>query len=61
MLLESEIGRNTVLLTDRKGRNVFHYAVRYPDVLREIFKDNDLVGKKTDTTSDKCLEYSVSS
>ena len=46
MLLESEIGRNTVLLTDRKGRNVFHYAVRYPDVLREIFKDNDLVGIK---------------
>ena len=46
MLLESEIGRNTVLLTDKKGRNVFHCAVKHPDVLREIFNDNNLVGNK---------------
>ena len=55
MLLKSEIGRNTFLLTDKKGRNVFHYAVKYPDVLRVILKDNDLVGNQNryDITPDK--------
>ena len=44
MLLENENGKKLIPKTDNNGRNVFHYAVKSPTVLKYLISDPATVG-----------------